>query len=77
MRWCVGSIARYFDRIPVRANDPIGIQEHREMLVVSEAGLEHGDRDFALGRNVLEQGKYLADGHFAGVLLCSIIRPVE
>jgi len=47
------------------------------MLVVREFGLEYGNGDFGLGRDVLEFGNDLANGHRAFVLLCGIIRPAE
>ena len=72
-----GSIARHLDSVPVRANDPIGIQQYREMLGGAEARLEYGNGNLGLTRDVLEQGEHLADGHFTGVRLSGVVRPTE
>jgi hypothetical protein len=77
MTWSKGSITRYIDSIPVWANDPIGIQQYREMLVVTEARIEYGDGDLGLTRDVLEQGEHFADGHFAGIRLTGVVRSIE
>ena len=75
--WSKGSITRRLDGIPVWANDPIGIQQYREMLGGIDAGLEYGHRNLGLTRDVLEQGKYLADGHFTGIRRSGVVRPIE
>ena len=72
-----GSITRYLDSIPVRVNDPIGIQQHRKTLGGIEARIEYGNRDLGLTRDVLEQGEYFADGEFPGIRLLGVVRPIE
>ena len=77
MTWSKGSITRCIDSIPVWANDSIGIQQYREMLRVIEERLEYGDRNLGLTRDVLEQGEYFTDGHFTGIRLIGVVRPIE
>ena len=77
MRRCIASITCYFDRIPFWADDPIGIQKQGEMLVPGDARLEYGNGHLRLTRDILELGNYLADGEFARVLLCGVVRPVQ
>jgi hypothetical protein len=77
MTWSKGSVTRYLDRIPVWANDSIGIQQYREMLTGTEASLEYGNRNLGLTRDVLEQGEYFADGHFTGIRRMGVVRPIE
>jgi hypothetical protein len=77
MTWSKGSIARYLDSIPVWANDPIGIQQYREMLVITEARLEYGNRNLGLTRDVLEQGDHFADGHLTGIRRKGVVRPIK
>ena len=77
MTWSLGSITSYLDRLPVWANDPIGIQHYREMLGVVEARLEYGNRNLGLTRDVLEQGEHFADGHLTGIRRKGVVRPIE
>jgi hypothetical protein len=67
MTWRSGGITRCIDSIPVWANDPIGIQQYRERLRGIVARLEYDNRNLGLTRDVLEQGKYFADGHFTSI----------
>jgi hypothetical protein len=71
------SITLHLDRIPIRANNPIRIQKHREVLVRSNVGLEYSNRDLGLVRDVLELRDYLTDGHFTGIRFCRVIWSVE
>ncbi len=77
MTWSRRSITRYLDRLPVWANDSIGIQQYREMLRGIEARLEYGNRNLGLTRDVLEQGEYFADGHFTGIRRIGVVWPIE
>jgi hypothetical protein len=77
MTWSKGSITRDLDSIPVWANDPIGIQQYREMLVVTEVGLEYGNRNLGLTRDVLEQGEHFTDGHFTSIRLTGVVWTIE
>lgn len=77
MTWSKASITRQLDSIPVWANDSIGIQQYREMLGGTEARLEYRNRNMGLTRDVLEQGEYFADGHFTGIRLVGVVRPIE
>ena len=77
MCWYIVSITRYFDRIPAWVNDPIGVQEQREMPVAGDARLEYGNGHLDLTRDVLKLGKYLADDEFIRVLLCGVVLQVE
>ena len=47
------------------------------MLIGGDFGLEHGNGDLGLTRDILEQGEYLADGHFTRVRLMGVVRPAE
>jgi hypothetical protein len=77
MTWSLGRITCHLDSIPVWANDPVGIQQYREMLDGSEAGLEYGNSNLGLTRDVLEQGKYFADGHFTSIRRSGVVGPTE
>ena len=77
MTWSKGGITRYLDSTPVWANDPIGIQQYREMLGGIEARVEYGNRNLWLTRDILEQGEYFADGKFPGIRLLGVVRPIE
>ena len=77
MTWGKGRITRCLDSTPVWANDSIGIQQYREMLVGAVARVEYGNRNLWLTRDVLEQGEHFADGEFPGIRLLGVVRPIE
>ena len=47
------------------------------MLIGGDFGLEHGNGDLGLTRDILEQREYLADRHFTLVRLMGVVRPAE
>ena len=75
--WCIGSIRRQRDRLPVWANNPVLIQDDRPILIIGIGTREQRNWDLGLIRDVGILGEYLRDSHGTRVRLRCILSVEE